>query len=200
MIYGGSTATGSLAIQYAKLSGKSVIATASAHNFDLVKSLGADEVFDYTSSTCAGDIKNYTKGELTLAFDCISKGSSTQICVEALSDRGGIYTTLLPVPGDKVKAINDKVENKSTLAYTAIGEAFQFGPQQFPAIPPHFDFAKKFWTISEKLLADGKVKVHQHAVNEGGSGLEGVLEGLKKVRAGAVRGQKLVYTMGEEVE
>lgn len=195
LIYGGSTATGSLAVQYAKLSGKTVIATASAHNFDLVKSLGADAVFDYTSPTCASDIKKHTKGALKLAFDCISKGSSTQICIESLSDDGGVYTTLLPVPGDKVTSINDKVENKSTLAYTAIGEAIQFGPQQIPAIPAHFEFAKKFWTISEKLLAAGKVKVHQTAVNEGGSGLEGVLEGLKKVRAGDVRGKKLVYTL-----
>ncbi|KAK5046409.1 hypothetical protein LTR84_008211 [Exophiala bonariae] len=195
LIYGGSTATGSLAIQYAKLSGKTVIATASARNFDLVKRLGADEVFDYTSSTCASDIKKYTKGELTLAFDCISKGNSTQICIESMSDKGGIYTTLLPVPGDKVSAINDKVENKSTLAYTAIGEAIQFGPQQIPAIPSHFEFAKKFWSISEKLLADGDIKVHQLAINEGGSGLEGVLEGLKMVRAGDVRGRKLVYTI-----
>ncbi|KEF54421.1 uncharacterized protein A1O9_09588 [Exophiala aquamarina CBS 119918] len=195
LVYGGSTATGSLAVQYAKQSGMLVVATASAHNFDYVKSLGADEVFDYTSPTCAEDIKRSTKGELTLALDCISKGNSTQICVEAMSDKGGVYTTLLPVPGERVTSINDKVENKSTLAYTAIGEAFQFGPQSLPAIPSHFEFAKKFWSVSERLLADGKIKVHQIAVNEGGSGLQGVLQGLQTVRTGDVRGRKLVYTL-----
>ena len=41
LIYGGSTATGSLAIQYAKLSGMTVLVTCSSHNFDYVKSLGA---------------------------------------------------------------------------------------------------------------------------------------------------------------
>lgn len=41
LIYGGSTATGGLAMQYAKLSGLKVVATCSAHNFDYVKSLGA---------------------------------------------------------------------------------------------------------------------------------------------------------------
>lgn len=195
LIYGGSTATGSLAVQYAKQSGMLVVATASAHNFDYVKSLGADEVFDYNSPTCAADIKKYTEGELSLAFDCISKGNSTQICVEAIGEKGGVYTTLLPVPGEKVTAINAKVTNKSTLAYTAIGEAIQFGPQSIPAVPTDFEFAKKFWTISEKLLADGKVKVHQIAINEGGSGLEGVLQGLQRVRAGDVRGKKLVYKL-----
>lgn len=41
LIYGGSSATGSLAIQYAKLSGLEVITTCSPHNFDYIKSLGA---------------------------------------------------------------------------------------------------------------------------------------------------------------
>jgi NADPH:quinone reductase-like Zn-dependent oxidoreductase len=41
LIYGGSTATGALAIQYAKLSGATVIATCSPHSFAYVKSLGA---------------------------------------------------------------------------------------------------------------------------------------------------------------
>ncbi|KAJ5706638.1 chaperonin 10-like protein [Penicillium malachiteum] len=44
LIYGGSTATGTLAIQYAKLSGYKVLTTCSPHNFELVKNLGADEI------------------------------------------------------------------------------------------------------------------------------------------------------------
>jgi NADPH:quinone reductase-like Zn-dependent oxidoreductase len=45
LIYGGSTATGSLAIQYAKLSGLTVVTTCSPKNFDYVKSLGAGVFF-----------------------------------------------------------------------------------------------------------------------------------------------------------
>jgi hypothetical protein len=41
LIYGGSTATGSLAIQYAKLSGFLVATTCSEHNFQYLKSLRA---------------------------------------------------------------------------------------------------------------------------------------------------------------
>lgn len=54
LIYGGGTATGSLAIQFAKLSGLVVIATCSSYNIDLIKNLGADAVFNYNSITVGG--------------------------------------------------------------------------------------------------------------------------------------------------
>ena len=47
LVYGGATATGTLAIQFAKLSGCDVITTCSPKNFDFVKSLGASAAFDY---------------------------------------------------------------------------------------------------------------------------------------------------------
>lgn len=50
LIYGGSSSMGTLAVQYAKLSGCKVVSTASPANFALVKAMGADEVFDYVST------------------------------------------------------------------------------------------------------------------------------------------------------
>lgn len=47
LIHAGAGGVGSLAIQFAKLHGAHVIATASAKNSDFLKSLGADEVIDY---------------------------------------------------------------------------------------------------------------------------------------------------------
>ncbi|KAL3431339.1 chaperonin 10-like protein [Aspergillus tetrazonus] len=46
-ICGGSSGVGSNAIQLSKAAGFEVITTCSAHNFDYVKRLGADKVFDY---------------------------------------------------------------------------------------------------------------------------------------------------------
>jgi NADPH:quinone reductase-like Zn-dependent oxidoreductase len=111
----GSTATGALAIQYAKLSGLSpIIATCSAHNNDYVKSLGADATFDYKSPTCAADIKKYNNN-IAHAFDCISEGDSTAIAVGAMRDSGGVYSALLTVAKEKVTDVNPKVESKMTL-------------------------------------------------------------------------------------
>jgi NADPH:quinone reductase-like Zn-dependent oxidoreductase len=52
LVYGGSTATGSLAIQYAIHSGCKVITTCSPRNFPFVKSLGVTEAFDYKDPEC----------------------------------------------------------------------------------------------------------------------------------------------------
>ncbi|KAI8264477.1 Protein TOXD [Colletotrichum sp. SAR11_239] len=194
LIYGGSTATGSLAIQYAKLAGLFVIATASAHNFDYLKKLGADVILDYHSDTVVEDIKKHAgAGQLKNVLDCISTEATAKICVNAFGEAGGVYSALRFVPEELVSAINDKVTLKLKLAYSAIGEAFQFGPLSLPADPADLEFAKKFVADTEKLLAEGKLVPHKPTVDEGGSGLGGVLKGLDLVREGKVSGTKLVY-------
>ena len=59
-----------------------------------------------------------------------------------------------------------------------------------PAKPEDFEFAKKQWSLTEKLLAEGKLKL-MPTVRQGG--LEGVFEGLDDLRHGKVSAHKLVY-------
>ena len=47
LIHGAAGGVGNLAVQFAKAKGAYVIGTASAHNFNFLKELGADEVIDY---------------------------------------------------------------------------------------------------------------------------------------------------------
>lgn len=56
LIWGGGSAVGSNAIQLSKFAGFEVITTCSSHNFDYVKSLGANQVFDYTSPSVVDDV------------------------------------------------------------------------------------------------------------------------------------------------
>ncbi|THZ15904.1 GroES-like protein [Aureobasidium pullulans] len=186
LIYGASTATGTLAVQYAKLSGLEVIAICSPHNWDLVKSLGADATFDYKDPECSKKIREHTKDNLKHAFDCISEGSSPDICGNALSSKGGVISFLLPA-----KSSREDVEDKSTLGYTVVGEAFSFGGTPIPAKPEDFEFGRMFWELAEKLFADGKVKAHPKEVRSGG--LEGIFGGLNDLKTGKVSGTKLVY-------
>ncbi|KAJ3399220.1 hypothetical protein HDU80_008151 [Chytriomyces hyalinus] len=197
LIYGGSTATGAIAIQFAKLSGFTVISTASPSSFDYVKSLGADFVFDYNSPTVSADIRAASKDAIEHVLDCISEGSSLKISAESFSAQGGIYSALLGVDASVFAAVNPNIKVKSTLAYSVLGEAVSkpaWGIERAPNAED-YEYAKAFGTLSTKLLAEGKIKVHKPTVNEGGSGLEGVLKGLALLRGGKVRGTKLVYTL-----
>jgi NADPH:quinone reductase-like Zn-dependent oxidoreductase len=186
LIYGGSTATGTLAIQFAKKSGYRVLTTCSTGNSELVKSRGADEIFNYRDPDSPAAIREATKNGLKLIFDTVSSGSSTRYCEQAMSTEGGVYSALLPVVIDRAN-----IESRATMAYTAFGEDFTFGPRAIPAKPEDREFAELISGIVEKMLAEGKLKVHPPEVCSGG--LEGVLGGLQRMREGKVSGTKLVY-------
>ncbi|KAI0385903.1 alcohol dehydrogenase [Hypomontagnella monticulosa] len=196
LIYGGSTATGVYGIQFAKASGLTVVATASPRNFEYLKSLGADAVFDYNSPTCAADIKAFTNNALKLAWDC--SGDGGEICAAALSDaETSRYATIVPVEREVVAAINPKVEGPIFhLAYDVFNSPYVWlDGSTVPAKPDEYEFAAKFVALVPGLLANGTVKPIRTALNQGGSGLEGVLKGLEDLKAGKVSGTKLVYTL-----
>ncbi|KAJ5999628.1 hypothetical protein N7481_000037 [Penicillium waksmanii] len=190
LIYGGSSATGTLAIQFAKLSGYTVITTCSQRNFDLVRSLGADAVYDYKDPQSAAEIRKYTNDNLKLVFDCISLESSAAFCDNAISTTGGEYSALL-----SVKIARPNVNDRFTLVYTIIGEAFKFGDIPYPAKPEDKAHSEKFIDVAQHLLQEGKIKVHPPKV--GKNGLKGVLEGLQLLKTDQVRGEKLVYNVSE---
>lgn len=190
LIYGGSTATGTIAIQFAKLSGYKVITTCSPRNFDLVRSLGADAVYDYKDAQAAAEIRKATNDNLKLVFDCISLESSAAFCDNAISTTGGEYSALLNV---KIERAN--VNDRFTLAYSILGEAFNFGETPFPAIPDDRAHGEKFLAVAQPLLDQGKIKVHPPKV--GKDGLKGVIEGLQLLKTDKVSGEKLVYNVSE---
>ncbi|KAH6658211.1 chaperonin 10-like protein [Truncatella angustata] len=206
LIYGGSTATGILGIQFAKLSGLSVVTTASPrHHAYLRDELGADAVFDYRSPTCADDIRAWAEARgqnLRKAWDCISLESSAEICARALAsdEEGGTWAGLVPVEKEKLLAVNKNVKGPLvTLGYDAFGEEYVWGTSSSnttrPVLPGELEHAREFWELARDLLEEGKVKTIRPTVNRGGEGLEGVLNGLEELRQDRVSGEKLVYTL-----
>lgn len=196
LIYGGSTATGSLAIQFAKLSGCKVLTTCSPHNFEYVKSLGADKVFDYNSPACAKDIKEFTGNSLAYVLDCIAERGATEICLNAMSDVvNGRYASTGPIPRGKVAALNPNVDHTFVMGQRAFGYDIVMMGRTIEADPAALQFGKTFWELTGRLLEDGKIKVHRFSVNEGGKGLDGVLSGLKLLKERKVSAKKLVYTL-----
>ena len=210
LIYGGSTATGTLAIQLARLSGFKVITTSSPSSFDLCRSLGSSACFDYNDPQCGSNIRTATSNDLHYIFDTITEEPSLSICAAALSTNpppfsspGGVdddaaaaenhYTGLLPLAksfsGPHVK------HPGFTIAYTFKGEEMKLSDTIIPAKKGDFEFMKGFIEVVEGLLEKGEVKTHP--VEVGKAGLVGVLEGLQRMRERKVRGKKLVYRVGE---
>jgi Zinc-binding dehydrogenase len=194
LIHGGSTATGIYGIQFARLSGYKVVATASPHNFDYLKELGAEQVFDYKSPTVGEDIRKYTNNKLKLGWDCT--GSGAKIIAGGLSSEGGKYACIIPPNKDEILSVNPNVDGPhSTLAYSIFNEPFDKFNNKTPAQPEEFEFAKKFGDVAQQLLVEGKLKAPRVILNHGGSGLENVLKGLDELRGNKVSGGKLVYTL-----
>ena len=106
LIWGGASAVGQYAIQFAKLGGFRVLTTASAKNFDLLKGIGADEVFDYRDEGVVEKIRAATGNALEIAFDTISEGKTPEQVTGAIGDKGGTVAIILPYesPRPAVKA------------------------------------------------------------------------------------------------
>lgn len=89
MVYGATGAIGSAAVQLLKYLGAYVVAVCSTKHINLVKSLGADEVIDYTKE----DISKTTH-RFDLVFDAVGK-ISFDTCKSILKDRGIYISTEL---------------------------------------------------------------------------------------------------------
>ena len=166
--------------------------TASRRNFALVKSRGADAVFDYNDPDCGAKIRAFTDDRLRHALDCISVASSYRICAEALSSNddsegcddfdsgyggggggggggeGEELHCLALLPTDGWPRPDVKV--RWMLAYTSFGEEFVKFGTTYPPNREHYETGVWFWRLNAELLAQGKIKMHPVEVREGGFG------------------------------
>ena len=96
IVWGGSTSVGCNAIQLAAAAGCTVLTTCSPRNNDLVRSLGAAQVFDYKSASVRADLLAACKGKEVAGALAIGNGGA-ETCLSILRDRS--------VKGNKVLAL-----------------------------------------------------------------------------------------------
>ncbi|RYP45710.1 hypothetical protein DL768_007981 [Monosporascus sp. mg162] len=189
LVYGGSTATGTIAIQFLRLAKLIPIATCSPKNFDLVKSYGAEEVFDYREKDCAEKIRTFTKNNLKYALDCITTAESTSFCFSAIGRAGGKYISLDPFP---THVANRKVVKTDWVLGPSIFGDGSTWPEPYGRPPDEElrQFSGELWGLAQQLVNQGKLKHHPFRVLDGG--FEAVLEGMEIVKSGSLSGQKVV--------
>lgn len=198
LIWSGATSTGQYMIQLAKLAGLRIISTSSPQNFDRLKSLGAELVFDYSDSFTYKHILEVTQRKLMLAVDCHSAGTSLMQVSKSFGKDGGKRAVLLPVENR-----NSNVTTEFILAYSIFGKVssnYQYSfsnleltsfaqeisfPFVFEQHPDHYENAVKYAALITKVISTVPIqpismKLYQH-------GLASVSEGLQYMQDGKVK-------------
>lgn len=180
LIWGGSSATGSLAISYAKQAGYEVISTSSPHNFDLLKACGADHIFDHSDPATVKTIRDLFPIDYWL--DTISLKPSVTTILKILAPEGE------PVTKAKLLLLLPPVMAGVTEFPDGVTVQFhRFSTHS----PQNQDWSKHFLGRGgylEKAIQGGVLEAVP--VNVLG-GLESAGDGFEKVHSG-VSGQKVV--------
>ena len=174
-IWGGSSSLGSNAIQLSKAAGFKVLTTCSPSNFNYVKSLGADQVFDYNSPSAINDIvaeldKGVCAGILQAA------GQVAPSCQLANKSKQKLFVaTSIPFQAESVP---EGVEAKMVIATGGELIYHETSPASFGGFLP-------------EALAMGTYKVAPEPEVVPTKGLEGIQEALDILKKG-VSAKKIV--------
>lgn len=93
LIYGASGAVGTAAVQIAKYFGATVTGVCSTANMEMVKTLGADHVIDYTQTDFAENA-----GQYDVVYETVNKAPFAS-CIAALKNNGTLILGAAMLPG-----------------------------------------------------------------------------------------------------
>lgn len=192
LIWGGTTATGFIAIQAAKLFGLKVVTTASKKHHAELKALGADAVVDYKDKDAAEQIKKLTGSSVPYAFDTIGSVDTRQGILDGTDGTDNtIVDTLIFYPQDKPKIRQGRtITWANTLLYLINGKPKAFGEVVIPANPAaakayNEAFTNVFPPIQKEFKHIG-LKVLAHGLESGNDAFQASRDGVSS--------QKVVFS------
>jgi NADPH2:quinone reductase len=94
LIVGATGGIGLFATQFAKAGGAHVIATATANDEDYVRSLGAEEIVDYTTTDPIAEVRRRHPGGLDAVIDVVNTGEKLRAVADGIRDGGTLVSSL----------------------------------------------------------------------------------------------------------
>jgi len=134
LVYGASGSVGTYAVQIAKFFGANVTGVCSTTNIELVKSLGANRVVDYTTEDFSSEADTYD-----VIFEAVDK-SSFSACMKSLKKDGTYINVTTPLPSARLLWTKLTTSRKIILS------------QNSPETPEALNFLKE-------LVETGQLKV-----------------------------------------
>lgn len=165
LINGASGAVGTYAIQLAKHFGAEVTGVCSTRNVELVKSLGADRVIDYTQEDFTRNGQQYD-----IIFDAVGKSSFAR-CKGSLTPNGRYLVTVVSLPVVLQMLWTSKIGSKKAI----LGFA-------------GLNFSQENLLYVKKLVEDGKLR----SVIDRRYPLEQIVEAYRYVEEGHKTGNVIV--------
>ncbi|KAJ5588378.1 hypothetical protein N7537_011056 [Penicillium hordei] len=196
LVYGGGTASGTLACQLLMLMGYTPIAIASELSAGLAVNYGAVATASYTSKNCVDTVKTLAGKPIRHALDCITDMESVPICFAALARTGGRYACLEECP--ESWRTRRAVRVKEVMGFQILGDDMDLGVSTYtrPKDQGLMDIGM-VWAKEMEILMETK-QIKPHPLREVSGGWEGIIRGLEMLRKGEVRGQKLVIRIPQE--
>ncbi|AWU75800.1 hypothetical protein CAS74_004730 [Pichia kudriavzevii] len=188
LVWGGTTATGYLAIQIAKkIYGAKVITTANKAKYEsYLKAVGADVVIDYHDDKVIDQLKAATADNIEYALDTVSNKDTFNKTYAALRPTGKSYIDNLLSLGEETlegQTTKKDTEFSKTFVYLVTGESLDLNGFKLESSPEIVANHKNFHEKILKAVKDGEIKtmpikIYPNGFNSADAALKELLDGV----------------------
>ena len=172
VVLGGSSSTGMYAVHLAKQRGWSVVASCSARNADFVRSMGADDIIDYTSGSVPERVKAFRPDAIV---DCVG-GTECLGLAKRYVTIVGDKTNRMVMGGAAIYLWNPQMLLRSWLGRAGLGPSYDC---------VNLDLNKTFLEETLRLPLD-------KIVIDSTFGFDQVREAFERLNTGRARGKVII--------